>query len=86
MKCKKNIKILFYLLFSFIFLNACNPNTSETIIYTSDVEEVKNGEIIEVKERDSVLIKGHPWMNNDLVNLLNTTFSPLILYIFIMLY
>jgi len=46
----------------------------------------QNGEIIEVKERDSVLIKGYPWMNNDLVNLLNTTFSPLILYIFSMLY
>ena len=44
----KNIKIFFSLLFSFIFLNACNPNTSETTIYTSDVEEVKNGEIIEV--------------------------------------
>ena len=46
----------------------------------------QNGEIIEVKEKDSVLIKGYPWMNNDLVNLLNTTFSPLILYIFILLY
>ena len=46
----------------------------------------ENGEIIEVKERNSVLIKGYPWMNNDLVNLLNTTFSPIILYIFIMLY
>ncbi len=48
MLCKKNIKNLYFLLFSFIFLNACNPNTSETTIYTSDVEEVKNGEIIEV--------------------------------------
>ena len=46
----------------------------------------QNGEIIEVKEKDSVLIKGYRWMNNDLVNLLNTTFSPLILYIFILLY
>jgi len=45
----------------------------------------QNGEIIEVKERDSVLIKGYPWMNNDLVNLLNTTFSAFILYTFIML-
>ena len=48
MKCKKNIKILFFLLFSFIFLNACNPNISETTIYTSDFEQVKNGEVIEV--------------------------------------
>ena len=46
----------------------------------------QNGEIIEVNERESMLIKGYPWMDNDLVNLLNTTFSPLILYIFIMLY
>ena len=45
----------------------------------------KNGEIVEVKEKDSLLIKGYPWMNNDLVNLLNTTFSPIILYIFILL-
>ena len=42
MKCKKNIKILFFLLFSFVSLNGCNPNTSETTIYTSDFEEVKN--------------------------------------------
>ena len=49
-------------------------------------EIVKNGEIIEIKEEDSFLIKGYPWINNDLVNLLNTTFSPLILYIFILLY
>ena len=46
----------------------------------------QNGEIIEVKEKDSLLIKGYPWINNDLVNLLNTTFSPCILYIFILLY
>ena len=46
----------------------------------------QSGEIIEVKEKDSVLIKGYSWINNDLVNLLNTTFSPLILYIFILLY
>ena len=48
MKCKNKTKILFYLLLSFIFLNACNPNTSETTIYTSDFEQVKNGEVIEV--------------------------------------
>ena len=46
----------------------------------------KNGEIVEVKEKDSLLIKGYPWIDNDLVNLLNTTFSPIILYIFILLY
>ena len=46
----------------------------------------QSGEIIEVKEKDSLLIKGYSWINNDLVNLLNTIFSPLILYFFILLY
>ena len=58
MKSKKNIKILFFLLFSFIFLNACNPNSSETTIYTSDVEEVKNGQIIEVPMKLSFQMLG----------------------------
>ena len=48
MKSKNNIKIFFLILCSFTFLNACNPNVSETTIYTSDFEEVKNGEVIEV--------------------------------------
>ena len=64
MKCKKNIKILFFLLFSFIFLNACNPNTSETTIYTSDVEEVKNGEIIEVPMKLSFQMLGEDTDNS----------------------
>jgi len=45
----------------------------------------KDGDIIEVKSNDSSLIKGYPWLNNDLVNLLNTAFSPFILYIYILL-
>ena len=44
----------------------------------------KNGDIIEVKSNDSSIIKGYPWLNNDLVNLLNTAFSPFILYIYIL--
>ena len=44
----------------------------------------KDGDIIEVKSNDSSLIKGYPWLNNDLVNLLNTAFSPFILYIYIL--
>ncbi len=48
MKIIYKSKIIFLLLALFIFLNACNPNISETTIYTSDFEEVKNGEIIEV--------------------------------------
>ena len=48
MKIINNSKIIFLFLASFIFLNACNPNISETTIYTSDFEEVKNGEVIDV--------------------------------------
>ena len=48
MKIIHNSKIIFLFLASFIFLNACNPNISEITIYTSDFEEVKNGEVIEV--------------------------------------
>ena len=44
MKIIYDSKIIFLFLASFIFLNACNPNISETTIYTSDFEEVKNAE------------------------------------------
>ena len=45
-----------------------------------------NGDIIEVKSKNSNLIGGYPWVNNDLVNLFNTAFSPLILYLYILLF
>ena len=64
MECKKNIRILLFILFSFVFLNACNPNTSETTIYTSDVEEVKNGEIIEVPMKLSFQMLGEDTDNS----------------------
>ena len=48
MKIIHNSKIIFLFLASFIFLIACNPNISETTIYTSDFEDVKNGKVIEV--------------------------------------
>ena len=64
MRYNKNIKFLFFLLLSFIFLNACKPNTSETTIYTSDVEEVKNGEIIEVPMKLSFQMLGEDTDNS----------------------
>ena len=63
-KYKKSIKILIFLLFSSIFLNACKPNSFETIIYTSDVEEVKNGEIIEVPMKLSFQMLGEDTDNS----------------------
>ena len=48
--------------------------------------EAPNGDIIEVKNKDSKLINGYSWIDNDLVNLLNTAFSPLILYLYILLF
>ena len=58
MKIIYDLKIIFLFLASFIFLNACNPNISETTIYTSDFEEVKNGEVIEVSMRISFQMIG----------------------------
>ena len=58
MKITYHAKIIFLFLASFIILNACNPNISETTIYTSDFEEVKNGEIIEVPMKISFQMIG----------------------------
>jgi len=59
MKIINNLNIIFLFLVSFIFLNACNPNILETTIYTSDFEEVKNGEVIEVPMKLSFQMIGH---------------------------
>ena len=59
MKIIYNLNIIFLFLVSFIFLNACNPNILETTIYTSDFEEVKNGEVIEVPMKLSFQMIGH---------------------------
>ncbi len=45
--------------------------------------ETQKGEIIEKPIKDAILISGNPWINNDMVNLFNTAFSPLIMYIFL---
>ena len=37
--------LVFSLLF---FLNACNPNSSQITIYTTDLEDVKKGEVIDI--------------------------------------
>ena len=32
----------------FLLLNACNPNSSQITIYTTDFDEVKKGEIVDI--------------------------------------
>ncbi len=39
---------LFLLINLLILLNACNPNSSQITIYTTDIEEVKKGEILDI--------------------------------------
>ena len=43
-------KITIFLLLSnlLLLLNACNPNSSQITIYTTDIDEVKKGEIVDV--------------------------------------
>ena len=43
-------KITIFLLLSnlFLLLNACNPNSSQITIYTTDIDEVKKGEIVDI--------------------------------------
>ena len=64
LKSSNNIKIICFTFLLFIFLNACNPNSSETTIYTSDVEEVKNGVIIEVPMKLSFQMLGEDTDNS----------------------
>ena len=59
-----NLKICILLLLSFSFINACNPNISETKIYTSDFEQVKNGEVIEVPMKISFQMIGEDTDNS----------------------
>ena len=47
---------VYFLVIFLIFLNACNPNTSETTIYTSDFEEVKN-ELIKINYKGWIVVE-----------------------------
>ena len=46
--------------------------------------EDQNGMIIENKEPNVILISGYSWVNNDTVNLLNTTMAPILMYIYLL--
>jgi len=43
----------------------------------------KNRGIIELPEKDALLIQGYSWINNDMVNLLSTAITPLLMGIYL---
>ena len=47
--------------------------------------ETQTGEIIEEYQDGSSLISGNKWINNDIVNLINTIAAPLFMYIFLLI-
>ena len=47
--------------------------------------ETQTGEIIEEYQDGSTLISGNKWINNDIVNLINTIAAPLFMYIFLLI-
>ena len=47
--------------------------------------EDSNGNIVETKDNKTILISGYSWINNDTVNLLNTTTAPIIMYFYLFL-
>ena len=46
----------------------------------------QNGEITEKENENNSLFQGYSLINNDTVNLLNTTISPIIMYIYLFLF
>ena len=48
--------------------------------------ETQFGEIIESPEKGAVLISGYKWINNDMVNLLNTAFAPILMVLYLILF
>ena len=56
----KFYKIIIFLLISnfLLFLNACNPNSSQITIYTTDLDDVKNGEVIDIPMKISFQMIG----------------------------
>ena len=47
--------------------------------------ENQTGEIVEEYQDGSTLISGNKWINNDIVNLINTIAAPLFMYIFLLI-
>ena len=48
--------------------------------------QTKDHQIVEYIPQGGSLVSGYRWMTNDLVNLLNTAFAPLLMYIYIILF
>ena len=48
--------------------------------------ETQSGEIVESPQEDAVLISGVRWINNDMVNLMNTAFVPILMYFYLELF
>ena len=46
----------------------------------------KSGDITERETENNNLFQGYSYINNDMVNLLNTTISPIIMYFFLWLF
>ena len=47
--------------------------------------ETQTGEIIESDQDGAVFISGISWVNNDMVNLMNTVFAPILMYFYLKL-
>ena len=45
--------------------------------------ETHTGDIVEKYQEESILISGRSWINNDVVNLINTMASPILMYFFL---
>ena len=45
--------------------------------------ETHKGDVVEKYQEGSILISGKSWMSNDLVNLINTIASPILMYLFL---
>jgi hypothetical protein len=44
------------------------------------------GKIVETPEEGAILKSGVKWINNDLVNLLNTVYAPFVMYFYLQLF
>jgi uncharacterized membrane protein len=48
--------------------------------------ETSMGKIVETPEEGAILKSGVKWINNDLVNLLNTVYAPFVMYFYLQLF